>query len=221
MALCWYFKVCGIFDGNTIMKLTKFGVSPFLALALAALALSGQAQAFEVSSPDLKAQGMKFSADQILDGFGCKGKNISPAISWKNLPAGTQSLALMVHDANAPTGSGFWHWVVSNIPASASGLPAGAGTGQGVLPAGAVVGTTDFLNTGASGTGGYGGPCPPQGHGVHSYTFTLFALKVPDIFQSAGIPTTGTAALTGFVLNHGLGPNVLGKASFTATYDRP
>lgn len=91
----------------------------------------------------------------------------------------------------------------------------------GVLPKGAVVGTTDFLNTGATGAGGYGGPCPPQGHGVHSYTFTLFALKAPDIFQAAGIPTTGTAALTGFVLNHGLGPNVLGKASFTATYDRP
>ena len=203
------------------MKPTKFGVLPYFATALAALAFSGHAQAFEVSSPDLKAQGMKFSADQILDGFGCKGKNISPAISWKNLPAGTQSLALMVHDANAPTGSGFWHWVVSNIPASASGLPAGAGTGQGVLPKGAVVGTTDFLNTGATGAGGYGGPCPPQGHGVHSYTFTLFALKAPDIFKAAGIPTTGTAALTGFVLNHGLGPNVLGKASFTATYDRP
>lgn len=203
------------------MKLTQMGVLSPLAGVLAALTLLGTAHAFEVSSPDLKAQGMKLSTEQTLDGFGCKGKNISPAITWKDLPAGTQSLALMVHDADAPTGSGFWHWVVSNIPASANGLPAGAGTGQGTLPAGAVAGATDFLNTGTTGTGGYGGPCPPEGHGVHNYKFTLFALKVPNIFAAAGIPTTGTAALTGFVLNHGLGPNVLGKASFTATYVRP
>lgn len=203
------------------MKLFTFNAVPKLAGVLAAFTLMGQVQAFEVWSPDLKAQGMKFSADQTLDGFGCKGKNISPAISWKDLPAGTQSLALMVHDADAPTGSGFWHWVVSNIPASASGLPAGAGTGSGVLPAGAVAGVNDFLNTGTTGAAGYGGPCPPTGHGVHRYSFTLFALKVPNIFQAAGIPTNGTAALTGFVLNHGLGPNVLGKASFVATYERP
>lgn len=202
------------------MKLTKLGVFP-LASVLAVLALTGQAQAFEMSSPDLKAQGMKFSVDQGLNGFGCHGRNISPAILWKDVPDGTQSLALMMHDGNAPTGSGFWHWVVTNIPASSTGLPAGAGTGQGVLPSGAVVGSTDFLNTGATGAGGYGGPCPPQGHGLHTYTFTLFALKVPDIFKAAGIPTTGTAALTGFVLNHGLGSHVLGKTSFTATYERP
>jgi Raf kinase inhibitor-like YbhB/YbcL family protein len=203
------------------MKITKLGVLPHLAGVLVAFALSGQAQAFEVSSPDLKAQGMKFSADQGLNGFGCKGKNISPAISWKNLPAGTESLSLMMHDGNAPTGSGFWQWVVVNIPASVSGLPSGAGTGQGALPKGAVAGVTDFLNTGITGAGGYGGPCPPQGRGAHTYTFTLFAVGVPDIFQAAGIPPTGTAALTGFVLNHGLGQKVLGKTSFTATYERP
>jgi len=138
------------------MKLIQMGILSPLAGVLAAFTLLGTAHAFEVSSPDLKAQGMKFSTEQTLDGFGCKGKNISPAVTWKDLPAGTQSLALMVHDADAPTGSGFWHWVVSNIPASANGLPAGAGTGQGTLPAGAVAGATDFLNTGTTGTGGYG-----------------------------------------------------------------
>ena len=202
------------------MKLTKLRVLP-LASVLAVLALTGQAQAFEMSSPDLKAQGMKFSVDQGLNGFGCHGKNISPAITWKDVPAGTQSLALMMHDGNAPTGSGFWQWVVVNIPASVKGLPAGAGTGAGALPLGSVAGVTDFLNTNMTGAGGYGGPCPLQGRGAHTYTFTLFAVGVPDIFKAAGIPPTGTAALTGFVLNHGLGSNVLGKTSFTATYERP
>ena len=82
-------------------------------------------------------------------------------------------------------------------------------------------GATDFLDTGATGVNGnYGGPCPPVGDKPHRYNFTLYALAVDDVQQAGGIPKTGTASLFSFVLNKGLGANMLGKASFTATYGR-
>jgi hypothetical protein len=82
-------------------------------------------------------------------------------------------------------------------------------------------GNTDFMDTGATGVNGnYGGPCPPVGDRPHRYIFTLFALGVPDVVAAGGIPSTGTAGLFGFVLNKGIGPALLGKASFTATFGR-
>ncbi|WP_396269447.1 YbhB/YbcL family Raf kinase inhibitor-like protein [Ideonella sp.] len=83
-----------------------------------------------LSSPDL-ASG-QFSLPLVANGFGCTGQNVSPALTWQNVPAGTQSLALLMHDPDAPTGSGFWHWVVLNMPANTTGLPRGAGTGAGL-----------------------------------------------------------------------------------------
>lgn len=98
--------------------------------------------------------------EQVFNGFGCDGKNVSPALAWKNAPAGTKSFALMVHDPDAPTGSGWWHWVVYDLPASAHSLPAGAGSADGkLLPAGTVQGRTDF------GSIGYGGACPRRATG--------------------------------------------------------
>ncbi len=116
------------------MKLTQMGVLSPLAGVLAAFTLLGTAHAFEVSSPDLKAQGMKFSTEQTLDGFGCKGKNISPAITWKDLPAGTQSLALMVHDADAPTGSGFGTGWSATVPPRPTDCPQAPEPGRGLCP---------------------------------------------------------------------------------------
>src|SRR5437588_29165 len=84
-----------------------------------------QAQAFTLSSPDL-ASGT-FDAKFILNGFGCSGQNISPALEWSNVPAGTKSLALQVFDPDAPSGSGFWHWAIYDIPPTTTGLPQGAG----------------------------------------------------------------------------------------------
>lgn len=189
---------------------------------VAALALAGglaQAAPFTLSSPDL-ANGI-FGHAQVLNGFGCKGENISPALAWSGVPAGTRSLVLMVHDPDAPTGSGFWHWSVFDIPAGAQGLARGAGNSAAGLPAGARGGVNDYQDTGATGgNGNYGGPCPPAGDGAHRYVFTLYALSVEHVADAAGIPATGTPALYGFVLNRGLGPAVLGKASFTATYGR-
>jgi len=197
------------------------------ALALSALSPSvladdgrrGHHRDFTLTSPDL-ASGT-FSNMFVLNGFGCTGSNVSPELRWSNVPPGTQSLALQVYDADAPTGSGFWHWAVYNIPPTATGLAQGAGNSPATLPPGAFGGNTDFMDTGATGVNGnYGGPCPPVGDKPHHYTFTLFALAVPNVQAAGGIPLTGSAALYGFVINKGLGAALLGKASFTARYGR-
>ncbi len=186
---------------------------------LAASALHAQTGDFTLSSPDLVSG--SFDNKFVLNGFGCKGDNVSPALEWKNVPAGTKSLSLLVHDPDAPTGSGFWHWTVLNMPASATGLPQGAGNAAATLPAPAFGGNTDFMDTGATGANGnYGGPCPPVGDKPHHYHFTLYAVGVDDVQKAAGVPKTGSAALYSFVLNKGIGAGLLGKATFTATYGR-
>jgi Raf kinase inhibitor-like YbhB/YbcL family protein len=168
-------------------------------------ARAGGAGKFTLTSPDIAA-GKTIAAAQVFNGFGCSGANISPALSWSNAPAGAQSFALLVHDPDAPTGSGWWHWVVYNIPAGTSSLPAGAGDPQKkLLPAGAVQGRTDF------GTAGYGGPCPPPGK-PHRYYFRLYALKVAKL----DVPADATAALIGFSVNAA----TLGKAELMGLYGR-
>ena len=196
-----------------------------VALAVSAAFISGcsssdaQTPVFTLSSPDL-ASG-KFDTKFILNGFGCTGGNISPALQWSNVPTGTQSLALQVYDPDAPSGSGFWHWAVYNMPPTTTGMAQGAGNNPATLPAGAFGGNTDFLDTGATGgNGNYGGPCPPAGDAPHRYIFTLFAVGVPDLQVAGGVPKTGTAGLYGFVLNKGIGTALIGKATFTATYGR-
>lgn len=190
-----------------------------LAATLAGCAAMTPAPEFTLTSPDLK-NGV-FDNKHVLNGFGCKGENLSPALEWRHLPAGTKSLALQVYDPDAPTGSGFWHWAVYNIPPTATGLAQGAGNQPSRLPAGAFGGNTDFMDTGATGgNGNYGGPCPPAGDKPHRYVFTLYAVAVDKLEAAAGVPKTGSAALYGFVLNKGIGQGLLGKASFTATYGR-
>jgi Raf kinase inhibitor-like YbhB/YbcL family protein len=181
-------------------------VIPFLALAAIPAGLSAQQPSrFTLTSPDIR-EGAKMSDRHVFSGMGCKGGNVSPALSWSGAPAGTKSFAVTAYDPDAPTGSGWWHWVIYDIPASATGLRAGAGSPTAKLaPAGSVEGHTDF------GTAGYGGPCPPPGP-AHHYVFTVYALKVPKI----DVPANATAAMVGFNLN----ANVLGKASITALYGR-
>lgn len=182
----------------------------FALLSIAAAALSAtpaHAQSFELSSPDVSASA-PIAAQHVFSGFGCTGGNLSPALSWKNPPAGTKSFAVMLHDQDAPTGgAGFWHWVVVNLPASTTSLAQGAGKADGTaLPASARQINTDF------GAPGYGGPCPPEGREAHRYTFTVYALKV----EKLDLPANATASLTGFMVNG----NALGKASFVARYGR-
>ena len=168
-----------------------------LGVALAAACFTAQAplaqppaaaaSTFTLSSSDLAAGG-RIAEAQVFNGFGCAGGNVSPALSWSGAPEGTRSFALLVHDPDAPTGSGWWHWVVYNIPAGTTSLPAGAGDPKkNLMPAGAVQGRTDF------GTPGYGGPCPPPGK-PHHYYFRLYALKVPKL----DLPADATAAMVGF-----------------------
>ncbi|MDZ7856269.1 YbhB/YbcL family Raf kinase inhibitor-like protein [Sphaerotilus sp.] len=182
--------------------------------------LSKPTSSFTLSSPDI-AGGSTIANKHVLNGFGCKGDNVSPTLVWANPPAGTKSYAIQVYDPDAPTGSGFWHWGVYNIPASVTSLAQGTGNAAAKLPAGANGGHNDFFDTGATGgNGNWGGPCPPVGDKPHRYIFTVYALAVPDLYAAAGIPKTGSAALHGFALNKGLGDKLLGTASFTATYGR-
>jgi Raf kinase inhibitor-like YbhB/YbcL family protein len=198
-----------------------------VALAVAPFALSGchhhdaqaQSTVFTLSSPDL-ASGT-FATKFILNGFGCTGQNVSPQLVWSNVPLGTKSLALQIHDPDAPTGSGFWHWGIYDMPAGTMGLAQGAGNSPATLPVGAYGGNTDFFDTGTTGgNGNYGGPCPPAGDTPHRYVFTLYALSVDSLPAAAGIPKTGTAGLHSFAINKGIGTALLGKATFTATYGR-
>jgi phosphatidylethanolamine-binding protein (PEBP) family uncharacterized protein len=116
-----------------------------LGIALAAL-FAGNALAFELSSPDPDVKmGKPMTKAQEYKGFGCAGDNLSPALEWKNVPAGTRSFAVTVFDPDAPTGSGFWHWVVYNIPATATGLSGGAVVKE-PLPAGAKQGRNDLAS---------------------------------------------------------------------------
>lgn len=179
---------------------TALGIagSLFLSAAMAA--------DFQLSSPGIKPNST-LTADQVFNGFGCTGKNISPELVWSNAPAGTKSFALTVYDPDAPTGSGWWHWVAYNIPASTTKIAAGAGTVDGKnLPAGTEQGRTDFGST------GFGGACPPVGDKPHRYIFTLHALSTDKL----EIPEGATAALVGYMIN----ANRIAQTSFTAYYGR-
>ena len=163
--------------------------------------------AFSVTSTSFK-DGDYLGKDFILSadyGFGCAGGNKSPHIAWSGAPAGTKSFAVHCHDPDAPTGSGFWHWVVVNIPANVSELPAGAGNPGGKLPAGALQTRTDF------GVPGYGGPCPPEGDHPHRYLFTVFA--VSDMLD---VKADTSAAVIGFQLHF----KALARASLMGLFKR-
>jgi Raf kinase inhibitor-like YbhB/YbcL family protein len=169
-------------------------------LSLCALSTTALAAPFTLTSKDFK-EGGKIPDKQVFNSFGCSGGNASPDLEWTGAPAGTKSFALMVHDPDAPTGSGWWHWVVYNIPADATSIPEG-----GPVPKGAAEGNTDF------GKPGWGGPCPPAGSGNHHYEFTLFALKTDKL----DIPAGATAAFVGFNVNG----NMIAKTKLTGLYSR-
>jgi len=143
----------------------------------------------------------------VFNGFGCKGGNMSPELSWTNAPEGTKSFAVTMYDPNAPTGSGWWHWLVFDIPATATELKQNAGNMDlNIAPAGVVQSITDF------GKAGYGGPCPPEGHGFHQYIITVYALKT----EKLGLDKNANPAMVGFYLNS----NTLQKASIVMYYKR-
>ncbi len=185
--------------------------TPTLPIVLATIAAAwgltpARAAEFAVQSTDV-APGKSVTEDFIFNGFGCTGRNQSPELHWTGAPAGTQSFAVSIYDPDAPTGSGWWHWYVVNLPASTHALGRGAGSVDGArLPTGAKQIRTDF------GAPGYGGPCPPPGDKPHRYIVTVHALKVPKV----DLPPDATAALAGFMVSS----NTIGKATLTFTFGR-
>ena len=185
-----------------------------MVVGLTALVLSlwgidaANAQSMSLTSAEIK-EGATIANEQVFKGFGCTGGNISPSLSWSGAPSGTKSFAVSIYDPAAPTGSGWWHWVVYNIPPSATSLPKGAGDmKKKLMPKEAIQSRTDF------GTAGYGGPCPPTGDKPHRYQITVFAVdvdKLPDAKNEMA-----SAALVGFDLHF----HTLAKATVTGLYGR-
>ena len=156
---------------------------------------------FTLTSADLGGQ---LTKTQEFDGFGCNGANISPQLMWKDAPAGTKSFAITMYDPDAPTGSGWWHWVVVNIPADVHKLDTGAS--PKAMPKGAVEIVNDY------GISAYGGPCPPEGDKPHRYIFTVYALDVAKLDLK---PDTNTP-VAGFMIR----AHTIAKASLISYYAR-
>ena len=157
---------------------------------------------FTLSSDDLQGQ---LTKQQEFDGFGCSGKNISPDLKWSDAPKGTKSFAILMYDKDAPTGSGWWHWMAFNIPASTTSVSSNASKLK-LLPKGTIEGTNDY------GLVGFGGACPPQGHGTHSYLITVHALDVAHL----DINEKTNQSVVGYMINS----HTIQKSSIISYYKR-
>ena len=160
---------------------------------------------FKLTSPQFK-YGETLPVKVVFNSFGCKGENLSPELRWGTPPAGTKSLALTVYDPDAPTGSGWWHWTVINIPVTNRKLSLGE-TFQGESFKGVIQARTDY------GKPGYGGPCPPEGDKPHRYWFTLFAIKDAKL----NLDADASGAMVGYTLNS----KMITKATLLGLYSRP
>jgi Raf kinase inhibitor-like YbhB/YbcL family protein len=162
------------------------------------------AQTFTLKSNDLGGQATE---KQVFNSFGCNGENLSPQLFWENSPNGTKSYAVTIFDESAPTGSGWWHWLIFDIPTFVKELKSGTGNlSINKSPIGSIQSITDFKSQ------GYGGPCPPVGSGFHKYVITIYALKI----EKLGLDATANPALVGFMLEQ----NVIQKSSLIFYYKR-
>lgn len=186
---------------SNMKTITTLCCALFLFAVLPALAST-----LTLSSQDI-AQGELMNKKQEFNGFGCNGEDMSPQLSWSNIPKGTKSFALTVYDPDAPTGSGWWHWQLVDIPVTVIHLPPNAGSVTKDL---APTGSTHIQND--YGVAGFGGACPPEGHGVHRYQFTIHALSV----ESLELPENASGALTGYMINS----NSLGSSTIESLYIR-
>lgn len=179
-----------------------------VALGIAGVALAADAP-FTLSSPDLPP-GKPISQQFTANAFGCHGPNESPALQWSNPPAGTRSFAVTMFDPYKPPASGWWHWVVYDIPATATGLPRKAGQpGNSGMPAGAKQAPPD----GEAPEPHYYGPCPDEGDPPHHYTITVYALSVAHL----DVPSTSTPANIDYVIS----TKTLAKSTLVRLFSRP
>ena len=155
---------------------------------------------FTLNSSDLKGQ---LTNKEVFSGFGCSGENISPELSWKDAPKGTKSFAITVYDPDAPTGSGWWHWLVFDISKDKFTLPSGFGNSESKD---VIQSITDY------GKSGFGGACPPKGDKAHRYIFTVHALDV----ETLALDKNANPALVGYYIN----AHSLAKASIISYYGR-
>jgi len=154
---------------------------------------------FTVTSDDV-AHGELMSNNHVYNSFGMSGENISPQLSWSGFPAATQSFAVTIFDPDAPTGSGFWHWLVIDLPATTTSLPAGAGAGDLSLPEGAFHVRNDYMSK------DFGGAAPPQGDPPHRYVIAVHAVDTGKL----GIDSDVSPAVAGFNLRfHTIGRGLL------------
>jgi len=163
-----------------IIALLSFGIATF-----------AQASSFSLTSNDI-AQGKFMSKKHEFNGFGCSGDDLSPHLKWTNAPEGTKSFAITAYDPDAPTGSGWWHWQIVNIPKHVTELLTGAGNKEADI---AGKGSTHISND--YGLKAFGGACPPPGHGIHHYRFTIHALSV----EKLELPENASGALAGYMIN--------------------
>lgn len=164
------------------------------------------AASFTLSSNDI-SEGKFMDKKQEFNGFGCTGEDLSPQLKWSNAPAGTKSFAITTYDPDAPTGSGWWHWQIVNIPATVTELATNAGSAkEDLAPMGSLQIENDY------GVRGFGGACPPQGHGVHHYRFIIYALSA----EKLDLPEHASGALTGYMIK----ANTLASSTIEALYQR-
>jgi hypothetical protein len=183
------------------------------AACLAVLGLGSSAwgaePSFTLSSPDLPP-GKPIAEQFTANAFGCHGPNQSPALKWSNPPAGTKSFAVTMFDPYRPPISGWWHWVVYDIPATTTQLPHNAGLpGDPGMPQGAQQGKPD----GEAPEAHYYGPCPDVGDPPHHYTITVYALSVGHL----KVPPTSTAAN----IDYEISTKTLAKSTIVRLFSRP
>jgi hypothetical protein len=183
------------------------------AACLAVLGLGSSAwgaePSFTLSSPDLPP-GKPIAEQFTANAFGCHGPNQSPALKWSNPPAGTKSFAVTMFDPYRPPISGWWHWVVYDIPATTTQLPHNAGLpGDPGMPQGAQQGRPD----GEAPEAHYYGPCPDVGDPPHHYTITVYALSVEHL----KVPPTSTAAN----IDYEISTKTLAKSTIVRLFSRP
>ncbi|MBE9065860.1 YbhB/YbcL family Raf kinase inhibitor-like protein [Leptolyngbya cf. ectocarpi LEGE 11479] len=181
-----------------LSKVTALGF-----LLATTIASSASAQEFELTSTTV-SEGAQLTNAHVFEGFGCEGENQSPQLSWTGAPEGTRSFAITAYDPDAPTGSGWWHWNVVNLPASTSSVSQNASINNN-LPGEALEIRNDY------GAIGFGGACPPPGE-VHRYIFTVYALGT----ERLELPEDPSNALVGFMIH----ANMLDSRSITAVYNR-